>query len=203
MSAFELALERGADAIELDVHATSDGIAVVHHDPIVDGRPIASTSWRNLSEVTLGKDSHIPRLRDVLTIVGTRATVYIEIKGAGCEAQVIRVAREFGQRYALHSFDHEAIERARSIDPNVSRGALIDRGATHAARQLPEMVHRLRIRDVWPHFSLVDADFMAAAAMLGLRVIPWTVNSNADAQRFAAMGVAGICTDDVRLIANP
>ncbi|MBC8089926.1 MAG: hypothetical protein H7Z40_21915 [Phycisphaerae bacterium] len=35
LSAFRTALEQGADGIELDVHATRDGMVVVHHDPTV------------------------------------------------------------------------------------------------------------------------------------------------------------------------
>jgi len=35
-----------------------------------------------------------------------------------------------------------------------------------------------------------------------LRVIVWTVNEPAEARRLTALGVAGICTDDVRLLAN-
>ena len=34
--AFLRAIELGADAVELDVHATSDGVVIVHHDPIVN-----------------------------------------------------------------------------------------------------------------------------------------------------------------------
>jgi glycerophosphoryl diester phosphodiesterase len=34
--AFLRAIELGADAIELDVHATSDGVVIVHHDPVVN-----------------------------------------------------------------------------------------------------------------------------------------------------------------------
>src|SRR5919109_2850030 len=36
LPAFELALEAGADALELDVHATADDVAVVVHDPTLD-----------------------------------------------------------------------------------------------------------------------------------------------------------------------
>jgi glycerophosphoryl diester phosphodiesterase len=112
------------------------------------------------------------------------------------------VAREFGQRYAVHSFVHAAIERAAAFAPDVPRGVLIDRGTPHAAKILAETVRRLKPRDVWPHHSLVDAEFAEAATALGLRMIPWTVNEPDDARRLTALGVAGICTDDVRLLAN-
>ena len=202
LPAFELALERGADAIELDVHATADGVVVVHHDPAVQGMAIARTGWRELGRIVLPGGARIPRLQDVLVSVAGGATVYIELKGAGCEGQAIAVAREFGHRYAVHSFDHAAIERAAAIAPDVPRGALIDHGTPHAVKHLAEIVRRLRLRDVWPHHSLVDAEFVAAATALGARVITWTVNEPDDARRFAALGVSGICTDDVRLLAN-
>ncbi|MGH7617348.1 MAG: glycerophosphodiester phosphodiesterase, partial [Gemmatimonadaceae bacterium] len=31
IAAFKRAFDRGADAVELDVHATNDGVVVVHH----------------------------------------------------------------------------------------------------------------------------------------------------------------------------
>ena len=36
MLAFRKAVEVGTDGIELDVHATKDGVLVVHHDERVD-----------------------------------------------------------------------------------------------------------------------------------------------------------------------
>jgi glycerophosphoryl diester phosphodiesterase len=48
----------------------------------------------------------------------------------------------------------------------------------------------------------VDEALMDAARELRVRVIPWTVNAAAEARRLAAMGVHGVCTDDVRLLAN-
>src|SRR5271170_5274630 len=54
--AIETALSAGADAIELDVHASADGVLVVCHDPTLDrtsngsGR-IADHSWAELERL--------------------------------------------------------------------------------------------------------------------------------------------------------
>src|SRR5690349_17048621 len=37
LPSFALALEAGADGLELDVHATRDGVVVVHHDAVLSG----------------------------------------------------------------------------------------------------------------------------------------------------------------------
>src|SRR5205809_7784513 len=75
LASFQRALEVGADAIELDVHLTSDGLVVVHHDEAARGRRIATTPWRELSVLDLG-GATMPRLEEVLVAVGERATVY-------------------------------------------------------------------------------------------------------------------------------
>src|SRR3954471_19199034 len=37
LPSFELAMDAGADGLELDVHTTADGVVVVHHDPDLGG----------------------------------------------------------------------------------------------------------------------------------------------------------------------
>src|SRR5207244_11566810 len=133
---FLLALDRGADAVELDAHVTHDGEVVVHHDPTVKRQVIARTTWRDLSQIDLGNGDRIPRLREVLDAVGKRATVYIELKGIGIEDQVIDVAREFGNKYALHSFDHNAIARVAQKAHAIARAILPERGITAATPAL-------------------------------------------------------------------
>ena len=39
LPSFAAALAAGADGIELDVHATSDGVVVVHHDAVSRAAP--------------------------------------------------------------------------------------------------------------------------------------------------------------------
>jgi len=199
---FLRALDRGADAVELDVHVTADGVVVVHHDFDVRGRPIAQTSWERLRDAPLPGDARIPTLEDVLAAIGSRATVYVELKGPGIEDAVADVVRRSGHRYALHSFDHDAIARCARAHPEIPRGVLLDRATSDPLAMMARAVASTQPRDVWPHFTLVTSAFMAAAAAHGLRVIPWTVNDPEVARRAASLGVAGICTDDVRLVAS-
>jgi glycerophosphoryl diester phosphodiesterase len=51
--------------------------------------------------------------------------------------------------------------------------------------------------DFWPHHKLVTSALVADVHLLGGRVIPWTVNRAGDIRRVTALGVDGICTDDV------
>jgi glycerophosphoryl diester phosphodiesterase len=198
LDGFLLAVSQGADAVELDAHATADGVVVVHHDDAVAGQQIRSLTIDALVRAA----PSIPSLETVLRSIGTRATVYVELKGASIESEVIRVVRAHGKRFALHSFDHAAVERAAALAPDIPRGVLIDAGTTNPIQAVFSAVARTRARDVWPHWSLVGADMIEAANELGVRVIPWTVNTPQSARHLKSLGVAGICTDDVRILVN-
>jgi glycerophosphoryl diester phosphodiesterase len=201
LEGFVLAVDQGANAVELDVHVTADAVVVVHHDPEVGSLPIRDTPWRALATLDVG-GAPVPRLDAVISAIGDRARVYVELKGQDIEDVVMQTVRGCGGDYALHSFDHEAIARVRHKDAHVATGLLIDRGTTNPISAMRRAVARIRPRDVWPHWSLVSGDLMAAAAELGVRVIPWTVNTAESAKHLASLGVAGVCTDDIRMLAN-
>jgi glycerophosphoryl diester phosphodiesterase len=202
LAAFGRAFERGADAIELDVHATRDGVVVVHHDPDLalpvstPRRSIVEMTWQEVDATRLLTGVSIPTLAEVLAIAPPSATVYVEIKGTSIEALVAEVIGRSSARCAVHSFDHAAIERFQKIAPDVPRGVLFEGGTD----TLEAEVRRVGARDVWPHYSLIDASLVQLVHALGGRVIAWTVNDAAEAKRLAALGVAGICTDDVRIL---
>jgi glycerophosphoryl diester phosphodiesterase len=204
LQGFARALERGADAVELDVHATADGICVVHHDPAIAraldassvGRQIAAMSWRDLQEIELTPGIKVPSLEDVLELLAGRATVYVEVKAPKIERLVASVIAASTASCAVHSFDHDAIARLARVAPSIPRGILFD----EAPNDVLLSMRHTGARDVWPHWQLVTEALVRAVHDAGGRVLPWTVNAPRVAERLVALGVDGICSDDLRLV---
>ena len=206
LASFLRALDLGADAVELDVHATRDGVVVVHHDFVpraessvgaLKSRPIAELTAAELETFRVG-DEPIPTLAAVLEALGSRATVYVEIKGRDIEEAVIEtiVSAPSATRVAVHSFDHRAVVRARAIRPGIATGVLsasylIDPGNALRAAQA---------RDYWQEGSMIDETLVDAVHSANGRVIAWTVNEPEHARRLASLGVDGICTDVLQIV---
>ena len=203
--AFIRAVERGAQAIELDVHSTRDGEIVVHHDATLGqqagalaGRAINELDWSELCGVELAPHVGIPTLADAFHAVGRNTTVYIEIKGTGMEPVLAGLLSASEHRCAVHSFDHSAVARMRRLVPDVDRGILLE----HSTSAVEHDMQDTGARDVWPKWTLIDQRLVDRVHAAGGRVIAWTVNSRRVARTLRALGVDAICTDDVRLLAN-
>lgn len=198
LAAFRRAVELGADAAELDIHRTADGMLIVHHDPkIADLGPIRELHWDVVAEARV-RGEPIPTLAQVFDEVGDRLRVYCELKGADTAADTVALLAAKGvapERTAVHSFDHRLVGQAGRLAPKIPRGVLeisypVD--ALSAARPVGA-------RDLWRHWEFIDAEFVDAVHAAGCRVVAWTVNDAAMMERFALLGVDALCTDDVGL----
>ncbi len=202
LPSFLAAFQAGADAVELDVHVSADGLAVVHHDPALGskvdpaefrGRPINQLAANQLKQIRLGPEQlHLPTLAEVMDALTGRGTVYVEIKD-GSESVVAGVLAAFEGRCAVHSFDHAAVARMHDVAPAIPRGILIDCYPADVVTSM-RMAHA---RDVWPAWRLIDQRLIDAVHGAGGRVIPWTVNSRQAAADLIEVGVDAICTDDL------
>lgn len=207
LPSFLRALELQADGIELDVHCTKDRVVVVHHDDIPRATPpsgdlarrrIDSLTFDELQGFSVRGLALISTLAEALAVLKGRADVFIELKGAAIEREVVDVIRALitPERCAVHSFDHAQVARARTIAPEIRGGILFDRpvddpvAAMHAANAL----------DVWPGREHVTETLVRAVHDAGGRVIPWTVNVAAQAVSLAQMGVDGLCTDFIPVL---
>lgn len=200
LPAFRLALEQGADGIELDVHATRDRTVVVHHDaipraaapsPALNGRPIADLSITEVRDFRFSDGSSIPTLEEVLKAVGDRAEVFIEIKGRHIERPVVECAGDHAVRCAIHCFDHRVVQRVRKLAPEMRTGILL-------ASYLVESDAALAAAgalDLWQQWDFVDEQLVTDIHAEGGRVIAWTVNDRARARDLEQMKVDGVCSD--------
>lgn len=137
LECIRLGIEAGADAVEIDLHLSRDGVPVVCHDPTVDrttdgkGR-IADLTLEQLRALHILVDgqpvaAQIPTLAEVLEAVGDRADVLAEIKkdrkgdNEGIERKVVAEIRRCGaeRRVAIQSFDDSVLEELHRLAPDI------------------------------------------------------------------------------------
>ena len=197
LPSFQLALDAGADGLELDVHTTADGVVVIHHDPdLPGGARIDALTLAELQRHEAVPGVHVPTLEELCALVDGRATLFVELKGNGVERAVLDVLAGYGGPVALHSFDHAMIRRAAQVDPTRRLGILFEDPPVAVSARMAET----GALDVWPHWSLVTPALVTEVHGAGGRVIPWTVNDQATAQSLASLGVDALCGDDVRIL---
>jgi glycerophosphoryl diester phosphodiesterase len=207
LPSFLRALELQADGIELDVHCTKDRVVVVHHDEIPRATPpsgklarrrIDDLTFDELQGFSVRGLALISTLAEALAVIKGRADVFIELKGAAIEREVVEVVRQSPapERCAIHSFDHAQVARARALAPELRGGILFD-------RPVPDVVTAMRAADaldVWPSREHVNAPLVEAVHGAGGRVIPWTVNKGDQAVALTRLGVDALCTDFILVL---
>lgn len=211
--AFELAAEQGADGIELDVHRSKDGHAVIVHDFTVDSTTDGSGRVTDLTLAELKaldagswfgeafRGVRIPTLDEVFEAVGHRLLVNVEIKSEspetdGVEQVVADVIVRHGmtERVIVSSFNPLTLQRFRAIMPNVPIGFLYQANMKIDTQELMRqlgLAHEAR----HPHHTMIDQHYMDWARKNGYRVNAWTVNDPAEAVRLRDLGVDTIITD--------
>lgn len=149
LSGFRNVCGLGVDAVELDVHLSSDGEIMVIHDPLLERTtdhkgPVAHLSRAALAKVTLDDTlgETIPTLPEVLDVFGpTGIELEIEMKmdayGSpypGLLDKVIALveARKMASRVVLTCFVPEVIEEIRAKAPHMRRLASVDRRSCEA-----------------------------------------------------------------------
>ena len=220
MPAFELAVEQGADALELDVRLTADGIPVVFHDATLDRTtdqrgPVAGLSLAQLREVDAGARFtpdrgrsypfrggavRVPTLAEVLRAI-PKIPVMVELKELGAQEAVRRIILEEGalQRCVLAAEHHAALRVFRE-PPFAIAASGAEIGALYRSvlfRRVPRPVtyHALSVPERHRGLRVATARFVAAARGLGCPVHVWTINDPAAAQRLWKTGASGIVTN--------
>jgi glycerophosphoryl diester phosphodiesterase len=197
--AVQIAAERGADGLEVDVTLTADGTVVTFHDDHLTRlaglhAPVDALSWDELERVVLPGGERVARLTEVLEAWPEGRSVVVELKRGG-RALVEAVLKEVAarDRVILSSDSIDALDAVRELDPDYELALVL--GADSPA---------------WLHVS--GAGHYGAAAVhledvfctgrnvtryreQGLCVGAWTINDAERAKILAGRGVTRIFTD--------
>jgi glycerophosphoryl diester phosphodiesterase len=192
-SAFRLAKQLGADGVELDVHATGDGVLVVHHDYTIAGAGLISgLSSGDIAHHRLPNGEEIPTLSQALDLL-EGLDVWVEVKSlpASFDDRLFETLDRgpTPKRYAVHSFDHRIVARLGEKRPSLPRGVLL-------ASYLLDPVAVLKSAGadaLWQDAHLIDQDLVQLMHKAGSRLIAWTANTEEEISRLAWLGVDGIC----------
>ncbi len=213
LAAFLLAVELGADGLELDVQLSKDGEVVVIHDLVLetttDGQgPVRSRTLAQLRELDAGSSfdpifagQRIPTLQEVIEAVGGSALLNIELKTVGARddglaAAVVRLIEEnhLLDRVVVSSFNPTAVRRVKRLNPWIPTGLLYSRDMPFFLRW-PWLRHLLRPDALHPHHSMVDGEYVRWAKERGYRVHTWTVDDPGQMWQLVRAGVDLIITN--------
>jgi len=221
---FALGLTLGADMLELDVHASRDGVVVVFHDPTLDRTtngtgPLRERSLYELQQLDAGyhftRDGHdfpyrghglrIPTLEAVLKDFPL-AHCNIEIKQADppIVTDVLQVIRRLGaQHRVLLAAEHDPImQQIRPLAGDIATSFSAAEVADFVGRQQAGGLdnyqpsgHALQIPPRFNDIELITEESIAAAHRCGLEVHAWTINDADEMKRLLGLGVDGIISD--------
>lgn len=201
LAGIRAALEMGADAIEVDVQASADGVPVLMHDLTVDR---ATNGSGDLASLTLeqlqaldGGGEPVPTFAQALELARGRALLVAEIKRPGCEARLADVIRQADalEDVMVWSFLPPALAAMRQAEPRLPGGLLIAPGSIGEWPSRRELALRLGLQAVSVFHLNLSAGVVARARRSSLTVYAWTADAESDIQRLLDLGVDGIVTN--------
>jgi glycerophosphoryl diester phosphodiesterase len=198
LKAFQLAVELGADAIELDVRLTADAVPVVFHyfylDEATSGSgTIFSYTLRELQATRLKTssgeltDERIPTLSDVLDCFAGNIGLEIEVKGpepesAGIIAEILSGFRQAWDSFEVTSYEPALLQAVLSHCPGLPVDLLVPRsepwmGADVVCYSALQRARLAGARAVHLHPSQLCQNTVDTLRQNGVEIHAWDANS--------------------------
>lgn len=219
MAGMRAAHEHGFAAVEFDVKLSADGVAMLMHDDTLARTTNGTGLFRDVTATQLAtldagawKDVRfqgepIPRFDAVMHyLASNRMLANVEIKP--CEGREVETGRAVAlltealvvdhiYKPLVSSFSVEALRSAASAAPSVPRALLVEHYTSADDDVLTEL-GCVALNCAW---DSVEPGMLAHLHARGLHVMAYTVNEAAIAERLFALGVDGIFTDALDLMA--
>jgi glycerophosphoryl diester phosphodiesterase len=213
LASFAHARSLGYRYVETDVHATSDGVVVVIHDPVLDrvsdrSGSVGALPWSEVARARLPDGEAVPRLDEVLER-WPELRWNIDAKHDQVVDPLAEVIRRTGAigRVCVTSFSDRRIARLRrALGPGLCTGmgprALTRLRLDSALRSVAPWAGlggfdaaAAQVPPRWGAIPVIDAAFVTGAHRAGLAVHAWTIDDEATMDRLLDLGVDGIMTD--------
>ncbi|MFD7641482.1 glycerophosphodiester phosphodiesterase [Kitasatospora sp. NPDC059795] len=203
LPAVSAALAAGADAVEVDVQLTRDGVPVLLHDRTLerlwnDPRPINRVTAEQLADVA-APGLRIPTLAETLTVVAQTdgRQLLIDLDDAQPAAATWRTVSDLGlaDRVAFCG-PVLAMLAVRELAPQA------EISLTWSRPQLPKqrLLEELRPTYLNPPFGLVDERLVATVHDAGFALATWTVDLRRTMRRMLDLGVDSLTSNRVALL---
>ena len=202
LAAFQLALDQGADGIELDVMLSKDRELVVIHDDMVDrttdgsGR-VQDLTLAELQALDAGNGEKIPTLDEVLTRFGGKFLINIELKNYSTifdslplDVAALILDHDVADSILVSSFNPFNFSRFHKLLPDIPVGMLTFPGK---ARFFAYGLFRYDALN--PYFKDVDEALVQRMHAQEKEINVWTVDEAADIRHLAKIGVDSIITN--------
>ncbi|MCS6923872.1 MAG: hypothetical protein NZM10_05780 [Fimbriimonadales bacterium] len=197
LSAFRLALEMGADGIELDITPSADGVPMVIHDPDLERTTNGKGDVRALSAAEIQRydagikfgskyaGERVPTLQQVFEAFGNRTRYNLDMKTFyETDRPIVRTVLQLIEQYQLapyiliSSFSLDTLRWFTEESRNLRLGVLISQ---HTPHMLQEDGRRWRVRyeALHPNHTLVNEAVIRKARQQRKKVVVWTVNDAA------------------------
>ncbi|MFI9271539.1 glycerophosphodiester phosphodiesterase [Kitasatospora sp. NPDC052896] len=204
LPAIAAGLAAGADAVEIDVQLTRDGVPVLLHDPTLKrlwelDRPIRALTSAQLAARTFAGGLKIPTLEEALALLaGTPSgRLLIDLDEPGPAASTWRTVTALGaeDRVAFCG-PATAMLAVRELAPDATVAL------TWKRPELPgrPLLDDLRPRYLNPPFGLVDRALVDRARDEGLEVSVWTVDLRRTMRRMLAAGVSSLTSNRIDVL---
>jgi glycerophosphoryl diester phosphodiesterase len=211
MAAFRLAVDQGADWIELDIHQTADGHLIVLHDFSLqrtagDPRPVQTLTLAQIKKFNVGlwwgktyRSEKVPTLDEVLAFAENRIRVQIELKRGsslypGIEDRLIEtIGRHRAEKWtAVSSFEVEALKTLRELDDKIPLGLLTRKTRP---KDILKEAESLKVQAIHISTHRLSKALLTQAHLNGLPVYAYTVNRPSLMKRYLEMGTDGLFTN--------
>lgn len=199
LDAFRIAVEMGADWIELDVRRSRDDVLIISHDAhLDDGRFLVEHDHADLPD-------DVPTLAEALEACNG-AKVNIEIKNEpddrdyDAEHQIsdatvgLALAYRDPQDLLITSFNLDTVKRIQAVDPSLRVGFVTGFDVMQV-QMLLDHAAEAGMDAIIPYDRTVDRRFIERAHEQGLAVNTWTVNDPDRMRELIGMGIDGLITD--------